>query len=132
MIWSLKLELFFLEMQKCVQKVVVRKMTAVGIHPKTICYEQEFLENRAFLGKVGGESIVKSGGPECSVLVPLMNLIYMNNLAGQLNCNHLLFVDYVKTRSSLRQEIGRPPGIHLTLLDDDDDEFKIIPICNLV
>ncbi len=61
---------------------------------------EEFLNNRTFRVKLGdhhsSEGAIKKGVPQGSVLGPLLFLIYINNLAGELTGNHLFFADDVK------------------------------------
>ncbi len=95
-------------------------MEAMGIHPKINRWVEGFLNNGNFRVKLGDHhpsvGAVKSGVPQGSVLGPLLFLIFINELADELTCNHLFFVDDVKfiaprsqqheLRSSLRQSFN--------------------------
>ncbi len=89
--------------------LLIKKMEAMGIHPKINRWVEEFLNNRVKLGdhhsSVGA---VKSGVPQGSVLGPLLFLIFINGLADELTCNHLFFADDVKliAPKSQQHELG--------------------------
>ncbi len=75
-------------------------MGTMGIHPQINRCVEEFLNNRTFRVKLGDhrscEGAVKSGALQGSVLGHLLFLIFMNDLADELTCNHLFFENDVK------------------------------------
>ncbi len=98
-------------------RLLIKKMEAMGINPKINRCVEEFLNNRAFRITLGDhhsrEGAVKRWVPQGSVPGPLLFLIFTNDLADELTCNHLFFADDVKLiaprsqqpelRSSIRQ-----------------------------
>ncbi len=97
--------------------MLIKTMGTMGIHPKINHWVEEFLKNRTFRVKLGdhqsSEGAVNSGVPQRSVLGPLLFMIFINDLADELTCNHLVFADDAKhiaprsqqheLRSSIRQ-----------------------------
>ncbi len=71
-----------------------------GVHPKINRWVEEFLNNRTLRVKLGdqhsSEDTVKSGLPQGAVLGPLLFLIFINDLADELTCNHLFFAEDAK------------------------------------
>ncbi len=69
-------------------RLLVKKMVVKGINLKITHWVEEFLNNRTFRVKLGGqfssEAIVKSG---------VIFLIFINDLENLLTCNHLFFAD---------------------------------------
>ncbi len=72
----------------------------MGIHPKINRWVEQFLSNRTFRVKLGdrhsSEGVVKSRVLQGSVLGPLLLMIFINDVADELTCNHLFFADDAK------------------------------------
>ncbi len=72
----------------------------MGIHPKIKHLVEEFLNKRTLRVKLAdhhsSDGTVKSGVPPGSVLGHLIFLIFINDLADELTCNHLVFADDFK------------------------------------
>ncbi len=92
----------------------------MGIHVKINHFVQK-VRNRTFEVKLGGrlssEGTVKSGVPQVSVLGHLLFLIFFNDLADELICNHLFFADDVKLiahqKTATRADVINPTSIRL-------------------
>ncbi len=63
---------------------------------------------RVILGAhLSSDGTVKGGEPQGSVLGHLLFLIFINDLASELTCNHLFFADDVKLIGPRRQQQER-------------------------
>ncbi len=89
-------------------RLLIKKMEAMGVHPKVNRWVEEFLNNRTFRVKLGdhhsSEGAVKRGVPQGSVLGLLLFLIFINDLADELTCNHFFFAEDVKLIASRSQQ----------------------------
>ncbi len=78
-----------------------------GDPPKNIPLGGRFFEEENFKSEIGRRPLErrfrKSVVLQSSLFSPLVFLIFMNNLADDLACNHLYFADYVKRIASRRQ-----------------------------
>ncbi len=90
-------------------RLLIKKMEAMGIHPKINRWVEEFPNNRTFRVKLGNHhssvGVVKSG-----VLGPFLFLIFINDVLDELTCNHLFFADDVKLIAPRSQQHERSIG----------------------
>ncbi len=85
-------------------RLLIKKMEAMGTHPKINHWVEEFINNRTLGDHHSSVGAVKNGVPQGSVLGPLLVLIFINDLADELTCNHLFFADDVKLNAPRNQQ----------------------------
>ena len=102
------IDIFYLDFQKAFDTVphgrLLTKLENYGITGKTLVAISDFLTNRSFVVRVGDSSSkcykVTSGVPQGSVLGPLLFLLYINDLPGEIANFISLFADDVKMISN--------------------------------
>ena len=76
---------------------LLTKLSASGVDKRVVVWVQEFLVDSTQRVRVGGqiskEVKVTSGVPQVSVLGPLMLLVYVNNIQGNIDSSITLFAD---------------------------------------
>ena len=100
----------YLDYQKAFDTVPHRrlllKLKAYGIVGSTLAWIESFLTGRtqrvSVNGTLSGEQNVRSGVPQGSVLGPLLFLLFINDIADDLETNLLLFADDSKLYSAIR------------------------------
>ena len=79
---------------------------------------QSFLDNRHQRVVLNGQSskwsLVEAGAPQCSILGPLLFLVYINDLPQGLRCNRKLFADNTSLFSTISS-----PAISSSNLNED-------------
>ncbi len=93
-------------------------MATIGINLKINRLVEEIRKNRVNLGDHhSSEGTVKSGVSQGFVLRHLLFLIFINELADELTCNHLYSTENVKLIAPRRQKHTlrsiNPSSIHL-------------------
>jgi len=98
--------------------VLLGKLRALGFCRQVLAWIEGFLCGRSMLVSVGGTDSssvdVLSGVPQGSVLGPLLFLIYVNSLAGNLDCRWTAFADDFK----LYGVFNRDDGSRISLQSD--------------
>ena len=96
----------FLDISKAFDKVwhegIIHKLKPNGISENLLSLLTDFLRNRKQRVILNGQSSswanINAGVPEGSILGPLLFLIYINDLSGNIQCNPKLFADgHIKT-----------------------------------
>ena len=78
--------------------ILIRKLKALNIGPKTIAFFQNYLSNRTMIVNTPNDTsnihTIKKGVPQGSILGPLLFTIYVNDLPKIVeNCDVVLYAD---------------------------------------
>ena len=72
-------------------------MTCLGFSNSTIFWFKSYLRHRSFTVNIGKEysnhGNLSCGAPQGSILGPLIFLLYVNDMAGAVDCDLLLYAD---------------------------------------
>ena len=78
-------------------KIFLDKMTCLGFSNSTILWFKSNLQDRSFTVNIGKEysnhGNLSCGVPQGSILGPLIFLLYVNDMAGAVDCDLLLYAD---------------------------------------
>ncbi len=102
-------------------RLLIKKMEAMGIHPKINRWVEEFLNYRIFRAKLGGqhssEDNVKCGVPQGSLFGLHVFLIFINDLADELMnviiCSSLTTSSSLPKKSATRSMVINPTSVYL-------------------
>ena len=91
----------FCDISKAFDKVwhegIIYKLHCSGIRGRLLNWFKDYLKNRkqrvVIKGQCSDWGIIKAGVPQGSVLGPLLFLVYINDLADEVDCNIKMFAD---------------------------------------
>ena len=79
------------------QKVLLQKLKAIRFSEEIVQWFRSYLRNRIFLveteNKLSDFGKISCGVPQCSILEPLLVLIYVNDMPRTVKLNLLLYAD---------------------------------------
>jgi Reverse transcriptase (RNA-dependent DNA polymerase) len=105
-----QVDVIYTDIQKAFDQIdhnlLLQKLDAIGLSNPLLKLFQSYLTDRNLFVEYGGYKshnyAATSGVPQGSNLGPLLFLIFINDLALSLKCNHLLFADDLKIYTSIK------------------------------